>query len=377
MKPRTMLLVILAVVATIELMVVLAFDLLGLTGGTGRTILAVAISVAASAVPLYVVAVRPSAILAEERRDLSRKAEVQDILIGIDAAAMETNDPDLALGRAAEDVCRVLEVPRCAFWLYGAPDAVVEHCAADLPPAATHFPLRESPELLEEAWRTGRCAAVDDVRNAAAFWPVAHDMEAFGARSFLAAPMSVPEGPIGFLFLCRPEPHSWSDNTVLVAEAVARQVGTVVQHARELRNREDMTSNLFSLLDHLPGLVYRGQRDWSMTIVSAGVERLTGFPPHEFLGGGVSWKNLIHPDDILTVKMAFRSAVSKAQKLIRVEYRIRHRDGSYRWVADRRRLVYDDAGHFGYVDGLCLDITERKRAEAAMTGQVATAGVRA
>ncbi len=113
-----------------------------------------------------------------------------------------------------------------------------------------------------------------------------------------------------------------------------------------------------------------------MSIVSAGVERLTGYSPQEFLDGVVSWKNLIHPEDLLTIKLAFRDAVARSQKVLRVEYRARHRDGTYRWVADRRRLVYDDAGHFLYVDGLCLDITDRKRLEAGATAQAATAGVR-
>ncbi len=376
MKPRTMLLVILSIVAGIQVAVVIAFDALGLTGGIGTAAAAVAVTVVASAVPLYFVAVRPSARLAAERSALARKAEVQDVLAAIDALAMETNDPDQVLAAAAEDLRRVLQAPRCAFWLFGAPDSVVEHRAAGLPPAATHFPLRESADLLDDTLRTGRCTAIDDVRKAQAFWPIADEMERFGARSFLAAGLCLPEGPVGYLFLCRPEPTAWSAADIAAAEAVASQIGTVLRHATEIRGREDVTASLLSLLDHLPGLVYRGQRDWAMSIVSAGVERLTGYSPQEFLDGVVSWKNLIHPEDLLTIKLAFRDAVARSQKVLRVEYRARHRDGTYRWVADRRRLVYDDAGHFLYVDGLCLDITDRKRLEAGATAQAATAGVR-
>ncbi len=374
MKPRTMLLVMLSVVAAIEMLVVIAFQALGLKGGPGTAAIAAAVSVAASALPLYMISVRPSARLAEERRDLRRRGEVRDMLLAIDAMTMETNDPDLVLGRAAEDVRRVLEVPRCTFWLFGTPDSVVEHRAAELPPAATHFPLRESPELLEEALRTGKGTPVDDVRKSRAFWPVADEMERFGARSFLVVSLCLSDGPIGLLFLCRPEPHAWDPGAVAAAEAVAWQIGTALQHTAEIRNREEVTASLLSLLDHVPGLVYRGQRDWSMSIVSAAVERMTGYSPQEFLAGTVNWKNLIHPEDLLTVKLAFRSAVAKSQKLLRVEYRARHRDGSYRWLADRRRLIYDEAGHFLYVDGLCLDITERKHVEAGAAA--ATAGVR-
>ncbi len=376
MKPRTMLLVILSIVSAVEILVIAAFALLGLAPGIGTAVLAVAASAAACAFPLYAVAIRPAAKIAEERRDLARRAEVQDLLIAIDTTAMETSDPDLVLAKAAEDVRRVLRVPRCTFWLFGTPDSVIEHRAADLPPAATHFPLEESRELIEEACRTGACTAVDDVRKSQAYWPVANEMEGFGARSFLIVSVCLQEGPTGFLFLCRPEPHAWSDAAVAAAEAVAWQAGTVLQHTAELRGREEVTASLLSLLDHIPGLVYRGQRDWTMNIVSAGVERMTGYSPQEFLAGTVSWKNLIHPEDLLTVKLAFRSAVAKKQKVLRVEYRARHRDGSYRWFADRRRLIYDDAGHFLYVDGLCLDITDRKHLETGTAAEAATAGVR-
>ena len=44
-------------------------------------------------------------------------------------------------------------------------------------------------------------------------------------------------------------------------------------------------------------------------------------------------------------------------------YRIQRKDGSIRWIADRRQLVYDTEGNFVRVDGLLLDITEQKQAE--------------
>jgi hypothetical protein len=36
---------------------------------------------------------------------------------------------------------------------------------------------------------------------------------------------------------------------------------------------------LLSLLDNIPGMVYRGMPDWSISFVGSEVERLTGFTP--------------------------------------------------------------------------------------------------
>ncbi len=375
MKPRTTLIAILAIVAAFEIVVAIVLDALGFKGGAGQALLGASLCAAASAVPLYVVAVRPLAARLDERRKLSRKAVIQDVLIGIDTMALQGAEPDAMLRNAAEDVRRLLRVPRCTFWLFGTPDAVAEHREMTLPPAATHFPLRESPEARLESCRTGNCTAVEDVRKAAAYGAVAEELERFGARSFIEAPLYVPEGLIGFLLVCRPEARAWSEDAVLLAKSVAWQAGTALGHMRRFREREDTSSCLLSLMDHVPALVYRGERDWTMSIVSAEVERMTGFTPQEFLDGTVNWKNLIHPDDLLSIKLSFRDAVARKQMVLRVEYRCRHRNGSYRWFADRRHIIYDDEGRFLHVDGVCFDITDRKRAENWKAATAAIEGV--
>ena len=43
----------------------------------------------------------------------------------------------------------------------------------------------------------------------------------------------------------------------------------------------------------------------------------------DFTDGSLNWRELIHPDDLEDVKLRFREAVSKREKALRVEYRIR------------------------------------------------------
>jgi PAS domain S-box-containing protein len=124
-----------------------------------------------------------------------------------------------------------------------------------------------------------------------------------------------------------------------------------------------MGSILHSLTSNVPGIVYRGQRDWSLSFVSAEVESVTGYTGEEFLRGVAKWKEIIHFDDLERVKESFRTAVRERLKTLRVEYRIRHRNGDIRWIADRRQMMYNNAGAFDYVDGLILDITERKETD--------------
>jgi PAS domain S-box-containing protein len=138
------------------------------------------------------------------------------------------------------------------------------------------------------------------------------------------------------------------------------------QFAKAFPDHDELSKSLLSLMNNVPGVVYRGLPDWSITFMGADVERLIGYTAEEFMNDHVCWRDLIHTDDLDMVKRTFRDAVEERKGVLRVEYRIRHKDGSNRTIADRRQLIYDGDGTFKYVDGLLLDITERKRTEDAL-----------
>ena len=127
--------------------------------------------------------------------------------------------------------------------------------------------------------------------------------------------------------------------------------------------KQELGTFLLSLINNAPGMVYRGHPDWSLSFIGAEVEQVTGYSAEEFTSGAARWKGIIHPDDLACVKESYRKAVKERSKFLRVEYRIRHKNGDIRWVADRRQLIYDETGSFDYVDGLLLDITERKETD--------------
>src|SRR3990172_12478561 len=104
----------------------------------------------------------------------------------------------------------------------------------------------------------------------------------------------------------------------------------------------DAAEQLSSLLNNVPGAVYRGLRDWSLQFLGAEVERLTGYPPEGFLRREVNWKQIVHPEDLPPVVERVRSAAGTMEKNLRVRYRIRYLDGSERWLEDRRQMIYDE-----------------------------------
>ena len=82
----------------------------------------------------------------------------------------------------------------------------------------------------------------------------------------------------------------------------------------------------------------------------------------EETGLGFGWLSTTHPEDAVHTREAFLAA-NAAHSPFRVEYRLRRKDGAYRWALDSATPRFSPAGEFlGYI-GSVIDITERKRIE--------------
>ncbi len=90
--------------------------------------------------------------------------------------------------------------------------------------------------------------------------------------------------------------------------------------------------------------------------------RILGYAPHEFEGR--SGMEFVHPEDAPFVADSFRQSLSQPGKSGTTVYRMRHKDGSWRWIeTTATNLLADPA-----VRGIVLnsrDVTERKSAEEA------------
>ncbi|HET6467720.1 MAG TPA: PAS domain S-box protein [Geminicoccaceae bacterium] len=88
---------------------------------------------------------------------------------------------------------------------------------------------------------------------------------------------------------------------------------------------------------------------------------LTGQTAAEVRGWG--WLEALHPDDRARTRAAWAAAVAR-RTAYDAEYRLRGRDGGYRWYNGRGVPVLDEGGRVREWAGVCIDIDVRKRAEA-------------
>ncbi|MDR3692348.1 MAG: response regulator [Fimbriimonas sp.] len=119
---------------------------------------------------------------------------------------------------------------------------------------------------------------------------------------------------------------------------------------------------LRQLLAHSPAVLYSIQIEDGIlvpTLVSDNIERLLGISAQ--MATYDWWVSSLHPEDreeVLAIKNRALAGAGSTH-----EYRLRHTDGSYRWVEDSNRVALDDDGTPLRIVGVWMDITDRKDAE--------------
>ncbi|NOH04861.1 MAG: PAS domain S-box protein [Chloroflexi bacterium] len=91
-----------------------------------------------------------------------------------------------------------------------------------------------------------------------------------------------------------------------------------------------------------------------------------GYEDHELSNDFSEWESRVHPEDLERAKATVSGYIANPYPNFNNEFRMRHRDGSYRWILAQASLLYDERGKPTRMIGSHIDITERKRAEDAL-----------
>lgn len=113
-----------------------------------------------------------------------------------------------------------------------------------------------------------------------------------------------------------------------------------------------------------------GVWDWNMVndfvYFSPQWKRMLGYEEHEIENAFAGWKRLWHPDDKDIIERAVNDHLAGKTTLYEIEHRLRHKNGSWRWILTRGDIVKDSDGKPVRWVGTNLDITERKQAEEVL-----------
>ena len=88
-----------------------------------------------------------------------------------------------------------------------------------------------------------------------------------------------------------------------------------------------------------------------------------GYDETEIGDDYLEWETRLHPDDVVRTKGALSAYQDGLHPEYSVEFRMRHKDGSWRWIYARGEVLRDASGTPMRMLGCHVDVTERKRAE--------------
>lgn len=205
------------------------------------------------------------------------------------------------------------------------------------------------------------------------YWPQEEQPRIFKALEMLKAGQPPPEGfelkfqhrngnQFDVLLFCSPmgeAEHYLSGWLASVCNISALKKAELACQESEQRHQ--------SLVSNLAGAVFRcvHNHDWSILYISEQIFEISGYPATDFIQSQVrNLGSIVHLADKAAVDQITDAQIAAHQPYV-IEYRIRHVDGSIRWVQERGQGIYSQTGdQVLFVDGLIIDITEEKRAEA-------------
>ncbi|WP_161600876.1 bifunctional diguanylate cyclase/phosphodiesterase [Teichococcus oryzae] len=147
-----------------------------------------------------------------------------------------------------------------------------------------------------------------------------------------------------------------------IAAVTARERECLLEALAALRKSEDHHRASVALNPQIPWLA---DPEGNATEISPRWEDLVGRPVEEGLGQG--WMRHIHPDDLPRVRVAWRKALETGDGAhADTRYRLRLRDGGYRWFRMRTRARQDADGGIVAWYGTLEDIHDQVMAELAL-----------
>jgi PAS domain S-box-containing protein len=114
--------------------------------------------------------------------------------------------------------------------------------------------------------------------------------------------------------------------------------------------------------DTAPVLIWMSGTDKLCSYFNKPWLEFTGRSLESELGNG--WAEGVHPNDLQRCLDTYTQSFDRREKF-RVEYRLRHHDGEYRWILDVGVPRFNEDGSFAGYIGICIDVNERKLVEQA------------
>jgi len=184
-------------------------------------------------------------------------------------------------------------------------------------------------------------------------------LESRGILSILVLPLWVGGQWFGFIgFDDVKIRREWKEDDSRLLQTAAEMVGTYIERKKiDLALRES-EERFRSYVEEANDIIYALKPDGTFSYVSPNWKEILGHDVSEV--EGKSFAPFVHPDDLAGCEEFFKNVVIHGQKQGGVEYRVKHKNGQWRWHRSSASPLKDDQGNVLSFIGVAHDITKMK-----------------
>jgi PAS domain S-box-containing protein len=186
-------------------------------------------------------------------------------------------------------------------------------------------------------------------------------LEPQGILSILVLPLWVEGKWYGFIgFDDVKIRREWNEEDIRLLQTAAEIVGTYIERKKVDMALRESEERFRSLVEEANDIIYSLTPEGIFSYVSPNWTEILGHDVSEVQGK--SFVPFVHPDDLQACMEFFQNVMELGKKQSGVEYRVKHKDKSWRWHTSNASPLKDEEGKAIAFIGIAHDITEMKKA---------------
>ena len=222
--------------------------------------------------------------------------------------------------------------------------------------------LAPGMSLPGQVWANGKEAWIPDLQKVETNCPRAPLARKAGLHGACAFPVPGGKDCAGVIELFSREIQAPDPEMSQVFLALGAQIGQFIERKAMQEQQRRSQERLALVIEGNSDGVW----DWDLTTnevyLSPRWKSMLGYADSEVENHVSTWERLLHPADRKRA-LASLQAYLFGQTTYELEHRLRHKDGSYRWILSRGVALRDAAGKPVRMAGSAVDLTDRKQAE--------------
>jgi len=314
-----------------------------------------------------------SQLLLESDKKLSYKSEILTVISRNIDKFLLNKDTDEILKGIVKEIGKVLKVDKISFFAKKENEnrfyQRIRWIASEFGFTKPNEALQNiTPEIMSEILQQMEenfyyAAVVRKIKNDT----VRNLLENLNVKSVLFLPIFVKNKLHGFLvFDDSTMEREWSIDEITILQSLSNNISSAFERNINEAIIQESEEKFRLLANNIPGTVHLSKYDekWSKIYLNDEIEKLTGYPKEDFLQNKIFYIDLVHPDDLETLRNKANELFLKKQK-IHLIYRIINKSGQYIWVEEFGEPIFKD-NEIVYIVGIFIDITQRMEAEEAI-----------